>query len=182
MIGLPDSSQLPLDETAWEEACKAASSRDVTNDALVDVQRTLAQAGRWDGVYVLSVMAGLETSVLIDADDQVFIDWGTAGQVTLQPPVGGRVPFKLWVHTHPRFASYWSRTDTNSLSLGTRILERAMVLGQPGPKHSTNRSMASTEVETSIEEHGPLGEWTEENPVPWSEWYANNNISVEVTP
>jgi hypothetical protein len=42
--------------------------------------------------------------------------------------------------------------------------------------------MASTEVETSIEEHGPLGEWTEENPVPWSEWYANNNISVEVTP
>ena len=101
MIGLPDADNLALDDETWERACFAAEERWVDDEHLLDAQRILAEAGRWDGVYVLSVMAGLETSVLIDADDRVFIDWGTAGQVTLQPPVGGRLPFKLWVHTHP---------------------------------------------------------------------------------
>ena len=141
MIGLPDAEELELQDEMWERACIAAQERRVDDEDLLTAQHMLAQAGRWDGVYVLSVIAGLETSVLIDADEKIFIDWGTAGQVTLQPPVGGRIPFKLWVHTHPRFASYWSSTDTNSLSLGTGILESAMVLGQPGPKHSSNRSL-----------------------------------------
>ena len=127
MIGLPDAADLPLNDETWEQACLAAEERWVDDEHLLNAQRILAQAGRWDGVYVLSVLAGLETSVLIDADDKVFIDWGTAGQVTLQPPVGGRLPFKLWVHTHPQFAAYWSGTDVNSLSLGARILESAMV-------------------------------------------------------
>ena len=89
MIGLPDAEQLALDQTTWELACVAAQERRVDDEALITAQRILSEAGRWDGVYILSVMAGLETSVLIDADDKVFIDWGTAGQVTLQPPVGG---------------------------------------------------------------------------------------------
>ena len=125
MNGLPDAHDLNIDDDTWELACAAASRRRTDDGDLLAVQETLAEAGRWDGVYVLSVLAGLETSVLIDADDKVFIDWGTAGQVTLQPPVGGRIPFKLWVHTHPRFAAYWSGTDTNSLSLGAGILETA---------------------------------------------------------
>ena len=98
MIGLPDAEQLELSDDVWERACIAAQERRVDDADLLTAQRMLAQAGRWDGVYVLSVMAGLETSVLIDADEKIFIDWGTAGQVTLQPPVGGRIPFKLWVH------------------------------------------------------------------------------------
>jgi hypothetical protein len=179
MIQLPDAQELRLEETTWENACRAADERRVDDIDLLAAQTTLAQAGRWDGVYILSVMAGLETSVLIDADDRVFIDWGTAGQVTLQPPVGGRLPFKLWVHTHPRFASYWSSTDTNSLSLGARILEAAVVLGQPGPKHSKNRSMTDVEGTSTLGDHGPLSQWTDEEPVPWSEWYALNNIETE---
>ena len=118
--------------------------------------------------------------VLIDADEKIFIDWGTAGQVTLQPPVGGRIPFKLWVHTHPRFASYWSITDTTSLSLGAGILESAMVLGQPGPKHSSNRSFVDGENDAMLSKQGPLSQWTDEEPVPWTEWYGLNNINVEV--
>ena len=124
MIGLPDATDLDVTDEEWELACTAATGRMVDDPVLLDVQRKLSQADRWDGVYVLSVMAGLETSVLIDADDQIFLDWGTAGQVTLQPPVGARIPFKLWVHTHPRFAAYWSGTDTGSLSLGAAILRK----------------------------------------------------------
>ena len=96
---LPDAEQLKLDDAMWERACLAAQDHRVGDKDLLNAQRVLAKAGRWDGVYVLSVIAGLETSVLIDADEKIFIDWGTAGQVTLQPPVGGRLPFKLWVHT-----------------------------------------------------------------------------------
>ena len=126
------------------------------------------------------MIAGLEPAVLIDADDKVFIDWGTAGQVTLQPPVGGRLPFKLWVHTHQRFAAYWSGTDVNSLSLGARILESAMGLGQPGQKHSSNRSLVKVDAPATLADDGPLHHWTDEEPVPWSEWYTRNNINAEV--
>lgn len=180
MIGLPDAEELELQDEMWERACIAAQERRVDDEDLLTAQRMLAQAGRWDGVYVLSVMAGLETSVLIDADEKIFIDWGTAGQVTLQPPVGGRIPFKLWVHTHPRFASYWSITDTTSLSLGTGILESAMVLGQPGPKHSSNRSLVEVNTTATLAEDGPLHHWTDEEPVPWSDWYTLNDINTEV--
>ena len=180
MNSLPDAADLSLTDEDWTAACQAASERRVDDPRMLDAQRKLAEARRWDGVYLLSVMAGLETSVLIDADDKVFIDWGTAGQVTLQPPVGGRLPFKLWVHTHPRFASYWSSTDTNSLSLGTGILQSAMVLGQPGPKHSSNRSLIEVNNSSFIGEAGPLSQWTDEEPVPWPEWYEQNNIALEV--
>ena len=70
-------------------------------------------------------------------------------------------------------------TDKTSLSLGTLILESAMVLGQPGPKHSSNRSLIDVNESTFISEDGPLNQWSEEAPVPWSEWYANNNIRTE---
>ena len=135
---LPQMADLPFGEPAWRSACEAALEQRVDDPVLRDVQRACSEAGRWDGVYLLSVLARLETSVLIDAQDRIFLDWGTAGEVTLQPPVGARAPFKLWVHTHPRFASYWSATDTHSLALGATVVERAMVLGQSGPKTSRN--------------------------------------------
>ena len=180
MIGLPDASELNVTDEEWEVACIAATERAVDDPVLLDVQRKLSQADRWDGVYVLSVMAGLETSVLIDADDQVYLDWGTAGQVRLQPPVGARIPFKLWVHTHPRFDAYWSGTDTGSLSLGAAILEKAIVLGQPGPKHSANQSLVDIQQAEYLADEGPLSQWTDEAPVPWSQWYVDNNITLEV--
>ena len=70
MNGLPDAADLAVSEQAWELACEAAVQRRTDDADLLDVQRILSEAGRWDGVYVLSVMAGLETSVLIDADDK----------------------------------------------------------------------------------------------------------------
>ena len=179
MIGLPEMESLAFDVDVWTAACLAAAQGQVDDASLLLVQKACAEEARWDGVYILSVLAGVETSVLIDADDKVFIDWGTAGQVTLQPPIGGRSPFKVWVHTHPRFASYWSVTDKNSLSLGATILEKAIVLGEPGPKFSTNSSYSEMEG-PFINDQGPLAQWTEEEPVDWNVWYDNNNIKIEV--
>jgi len=71
---LPDAQDLPIDDETWALACLAASEKRVDDAALLAVQTALAQARRWDGVYILSVMAALETTVLIDADDKVFID------------------------------------------------------------------------------------------------------------
>jgi hypothetical protein len=179
MSTLPHIESLSLNEATWLEACDAASQRDVTNQTLLEVQRYLASQRRWDGVYMLSVMAGLETSVLIDANDEIFLDWGTQGQVRLQPPVGAKIPFKVWVHTHPRFAAYWSHTDTTSLSLGLRILESAIVLGQPGPKSSENTTMVETSNSQTLSHVGPLAHWTLEDPVPWHVWYEQQGIEVK---
>jgi hypothetical protein len=64
--------------------------------------------------------------------------------------------------------------------LGAGILESAMVLGQPGPKHSSNRSFVKGEKDAMLSKQGPLSHWTDEEPVPWTEWYGLNNIDVEV--
>ena len=55
-----------------------------------------------------------------------------------------------------------------------------MVLGQPGPKHSSNRSLIEAEEDAMLSDRGPLSQWTDEEPVPWTEWYGLNNINVEV--
>ena len=56
----------------------------------------------------------------------------------------------------PSICLLLEQTDTNSLSLGARILESAMVLGQPGPKHSNNRSMVAVEDTSMLGDAGPL--------------------------
>ena len=122
----------------WIDICTRAINRDVEAEVFLIAQSRLSRQRRWDLIYHLSELAGLETSVLIDSNDRVFIDWGTSGQVILTPPVGAKIPFKLWVHTHPGFHPYWSGTDTNSLAIGVSIIERAMVLGATGVKSSYN--------------------------------------------
>ena len=42
-----------------------------------------------------------EVSVLFDADGRIWVDIGTVGHVSLEPPLGATIPFRLWVHTHP---------------------------------------------------------------------------------
>ena len=113
MIVIPDLEQLNLDEESWAKVCDLAENR-LIGDEVIEVQSNAALLGRWDVVYVLSRLAGLETSVLIDAEDNVSVDWGSPGRVALSPPVGCATPFKVWTHTHPGFDAYWSGTDPNS--------------------------------------------------------------------
>ena len=160
MIVIPDLEQLNLDDESWAKICDLAENR-LIGDEVIEVQSNAALLGRWDVVYVLSRLAGLETSVLIDAEDNVSVDWGSPGRVALSPPVGCAAPFKVWTHTHPGFDAYWSGTDTNSLAIASGIVSKALVLGAPGIKQSLNASL--TDVGEGTERllaNGPLSNWT----------------------
>ncbi len=181
MILIPALEQLDITEKVWAHVTEKAQQRQIDDEVLLDVQHRASEQGRWDVVYAISYLAGLETSVLIDAEGVISIDWGTSGQVQLAPPVGCIAPFKLWVHTHPGFAAYWSGTDTRSLSIGLGIVEKAMVLGAPGVKCAHNATMLPVSSSSlRISATGPLSEWSEEEVIQWEDWYANHFNSEEV--
>ena len=77
MIFIPGLEQLNVDEEMWSHVTEMAQQRQIDDEVLLDVQQRAAQNGRWDVVYAISVLAGLETSVLIDAENVISIDWGT---------------------------------------------------------------------------------------------------------
>ena len=183
MIAIPDLDQLKLDEEAWSQLCTMASERHI-GDEIMEIQAKAALLGRWDVVYVLSRLAGLETSVLIDAEDNVSVDWGSPGRVALAPPVGCAAPFKVWTHTHPGFEAYWSGTDTHSLAIASGIVAKALVLGAPGIKQSLNATLATVDGEMNrISPNGPLNHWTDEAVTPWASFYAqlSEQARIEVS-
>ena len=169
MIPVMNLASIGITYEQWMRACIQAEAQAVESDDVLDVQRIAAEHDRWDLVYNLSLIAGLETSVLIDANGKIQIDWGSPGRVPLRPPVGMMAPFRVWVHTHPGFQAYWSGTDKNSLAIAQGILTSALVLGAPGIKQSRN---IGPEGIQSIGQEGPLQHWTEEEVVPWDQWYA----------
>ena len=89
-------------------------------------------------------------------------------------------PFRLWVHTHPGFHSYWSSTDRNSLAIAQGILDRALVLGAPGVKES--RNMVEEDSTKRLGVVGPLSSWSDQDIVSWDHWLdQNSKIKIEVT-
>jgi len=96
------------------------------------VVRDLVEFNEWEEIYRLSAVIKREISILIDADDAIWIDVGDQSQVSLLPPYGSKLPFKLWIHTHPNMPAYWSATDRDSLRIASNILETAYVLGRDG--------------------------------------------------
>jgi hypothetical protein len=180
MIFLPELHQLGLTDADWEGLCTLAEARQVDNEGLLRIQTNAALLGRWDVVYALSYLAGLETSVLIDAEDNVSIDWGSPGRVALSPPVGCAAPFKVWTHTHPGFDAYWSGTDTNSLANGSSIVARALVLGAPGMKQALNQSLSTEPISGQrIMKSGPLNLWSDEEITPWTAFYEQLDTSAK---
>ena len=180
MIFLPELDQLGLSDADWEGLCVMAEARQVDNERLLEVQANAALMGRWDVVYAFSYLAGLETSVLIDAEDSVSIDWGSPGRVALSPPVGCAAPFKVWTHTHPGFDAYWSGTDTNSLANGASIVSRALVLGAPGIKRALNQSLSTEPIpEQRIMKSGPLHLWSNEPITPWTAFYEQLDTTAK---
>jgi hypothetical protein len=183
MIAIPNMDQLELDDEAWGHLCTMASERHI-GDEIMEIQAKAALLDRWDVVYVLSRLAGLETSVLIDAEDNVSVDWGSPGRVALAPPVGCAAPFKVWTHTHPGFEAYWSGTDTHSLAIASGIVAKALVLGAPGIKQSLNATLATVDGEVNrISPNGPLNHWTDEAVTPWASFYAqlSEQARIEVS-
>ena len=116
----------------------------------------------WDKIYQISEFFGQEISILVDAQERIFVDWGSISRVELTPPFGSVVPFKLWLHTHPRNQAFWSETDQYSLFIAERILEQAIVLGMDGILSTSNTNLL--ELKPSIDQSC----WTLEQVTAWS--------------
>ena len=125
----------------------------------------LARAESWLELWEIADSMGREVSILLDRRNRAFVDIGTAGRVNLSPPDGSEVPFRLWVHTHPRDA-YWSSTDRDSLAHYSMLLDEALVLGFDHLKRSVN-GLSHPEP---LAQEGPLSRWSSEAVVPYDKW------------
>ena len=132
-----------------------------TNDHDSEVIREhvacLAKRRWWRAIWELGDSMSREISVLIDADDKLFVDVGTSGQVKMSPPEDAKIPFQLWLHSHPLDA-YWSSTDRDTLGCYVGLILEAVVLGHDHYKHTAH----SESPESSLEEEGPLASWSSE--------------------
>ncbi len=140
---------------------EGAVSLDIRSGRLesISVKETiagLAQREDWPSLWRLADSMSREVSVLFDAEGSVWVDIGTRGHVSLAPPLGAVIPFRLWIHTHP-WDPYWSQTDRDTLASYSAILQSALVLGHDRMKWTRNGSPTE-----SIESSGPLSDWSSE--------------------
>ena len=146
--------------------------------SIIDVESELsrefvieqAKQSNWYFIYLLSKSAAREVSILVDANDHYWVDWGTIGSVKLSPPTGSVLPFKLWVHTHPSNTAYWSITDRNSLNMAKGILEEALVLGEDGLLSTALQPITSN----TVDDINSNLQWTEEEVTSWFDYYCND--------
>tara|TARA_B100000902_G_scaffold394570_1_gene451168 strand:+ start:113 stop:1309 length:1197 start_codon:yes stop_codon:yes gene_type:complete len=118
----------------------------------------LAEKEDWPSLWALADDLGREVSILYDNNSSIWVDIGTSGRVELAPPVGSEIPYKLWIHTHPRDA-YWSLTDKETISIYSDILDKAIVLGHDHYKKTIKINDNFTET---LAESGRLSIWTDE--------------------
>ncbi len=143
---------------------------DVESEFWLDLVTNMAQKSNWHMIYLLSKSVSREVSILVDSKDNYFVDWGTIGSVELSPPIGAVLPFKLWVHTHPSNAAYWSITDRNTLEIAKGILDKALVLGEDGLLSTILQPIGSSTDDTV----NPNLQWTEEEVIGWLEYNSDN--------
>jgi len=76
-------------------------------------------------------LPGLEVSVVVDANNKLFIGKGTGSFVDYKSEnvTGMMIPLKCWIHTHPFGAAYFSGTDWFTINTQRPILNSAIVLG-----------------------------------------------------
>ena len=143
---------------------------DVESEFWLDLVTNMAQKSNWHMIYLLSKSVSREVSILVDSKNNYFVDWGTFGSVNLSPPIGAVLPFKLWVHTHPSNAAYWSITDRNTLEIAKGILDKALVLGEDGLLSTILQPIGSSTDDTVY----PNLQWTEEEVIGWLEYNSDN--------
>ena len=150
------------------EVSKDISSGRVSSSRVKETIAALAQGESWSEMWQIADSMSREVSVLFDADGRIWVDIGTTGHVSLEPPLGAIIPFRLWVHTHP-WDPYWSQTDKDTLAAYATILESALVLGHDRMKWSRNGSEMQT-----IEPSGPLSTWSSEPCVHYEDGRSEN--------
>ena len=161
------TSVLPRIHSNGEVSKDIVSGR-VSSSRVKETIAALAQGESWSELWQIADSMSREVSVLFDADGRIWVDIGTAGHVSLEPPLGATIPFRLWVHTHP-WDPYWSQTDKDTLAAYSMILESALVLGHDRMKWSRNGSDMQT-----IEPSGPLSTWSSEPCVHYEDERSEN--------
>ena len=81
----------------------------------------------------------------------------------MSPPIGCKLPLRLWIHTHP-WDAYWSATDRRTLAAASRILDEALVLGHDHfiRTRKCQPSLADSIDHIRLAPTGPLMNWTDE--------------------
>jgi len=77
-------------------------------------------------------LGGLEVSVIVDRDNNLFLNHGSPGFVDYEGVNlrGMRLPLRCWIHTHPFGYAFWSGTDNRTLRNWRPVLHSAIVLGK----------------------------------------------------
>ena len=144
----------------WQKVVHAIESSDLDSIELLETIAFLATHETWREVWEIADLLSREVSILFDSENRVWVDIGTAGMVRPEPPIGSRLPLRLWVHTHP-YNAYWSPTDLDTLAIYSTILQEALVLGHDHLK----RTVTNDGSEPSLGNNGPLRYWTSEDTV-----------------
>ena len=146
-----------------QEMCKEIRSGQKKDSRIKEMLAILGRENRWAEVWNISHALGVEISWIEDAKNEVWVDIGTAGEVTLNPPIGALLPFRLWVHTHP-WNAYWSLTDRNTLAAYCGLIQEALVLGHDHSKHTECMLPFGEKLGDGL---NPLSTWTEEPCIPY---------------
>jgi hypothetical protein len=147
------------------------STGDYDSGFIMEHAAALVKSHMWPQLWELGHRLNREISILVDAEDKMYVDVGTSGQVEMSNPMGAKIPFKSWIHTHPNDA-YWSPTDLSTLANQTSILLEAMVLGKDHCVRSINLS-GLNDPTSSLGQNAPLSNWTSESAV----YYADMPIT-----
>ena len=141
---------------------RAIDDSNLRTDAIVQSIAFYAVEEDWQSLWNLADSLKREVSVLFDEQGLIWVDVGSTGRVALSPPNGSRIPFQLWIHTHP-WDAYWSITDKETLSIATGILEKALVLGHDHLVRTVHHEDGSPDSsESRLATDGPLMHWTAE--------------------
>ncbi|MEC7462960.1 MAG: hypothetical protein VX439_05915, partial [Candidatus Thermoplasmatota archaeon] len=97
------------------EMCEKIQTGNADDNEIKEILVELGNQKRWAEMWDISHALRVEISWIKDAKNEVWVDIGTAGEVTLNPPIGAQLPFQLWIHTHP-WNAYWSITDLGTLA------------------------------------------------------------------
>ena len=166
-----------------EAIVDAIASGDLHHNVILEILAYHAQQADWPSLWRVADSLKREVSVLFASQDLIWVDIGTRGQVIMSPPIGCKLPLRLWIHTHP-WDAYWSATDRRTLAAASRILDEALVLGHDHfirTRKCQPPLLREVVADSSIDYMrlaltGPLMNWTDEAAVT----YASINNPVEV--
>jgi len=137
---------------------RAIQSNDLESKEILETLAFLACTESWRELWTIADLLSREVSVLFDDENNVWVDIGTPGMVRPKPPIGSRLPLRLWIHTHP-YHAYWSSTDLNTLAIYSTVLQEALVLGHDHLK----RAVRNDGSQNPLAATGPLSSWTSED-------------------